>query len=322
VNPRALVLPLLGLLFGPLAGCASTPEDDGSLRPALSPEELQAQRGAAEEADFLERLQEAIASPDREDQMQTMNTLEHLLPSWQNEQRRGREKPLERIITIKVVSHFDAVLDSYEHGPRERRMVAAWALGFARVPPNDMGLASPHERALEALSAGLADTDDELLRNVLLGLWKLGDPNTPLPPILDIMVQHHDPDVRANAALALTTVLGSPERAVLARDGLLVALSDSEAKVRLHAAAVLRRYPDPAGTERLLQLLPAEQMPLVRAAMASALGAAGSRSAGQLLLPMLGSAREIESTSARDALARIYGEDRGADPAAWADLVR
>jgi len=316
VKTRVLLLLLLA------AGCASTDAAEEPLRSTLSPEDLQAQRGEAEEADFLERLQEAVNAPGKEDQAQTMNTLEHMLPSWQNEQRRGREAPLERIITIKVVSRFDDVLDSFENGPRERRLVAAWALGFARVPPNDLGIASPHEKALEALSGGISSTDDELLRNVLLGLWKLGDPATPLPPLLDIMVQHHDADVRANAALALTTVLGSPERATLARDGLMVALADSEAKVRLHAAAVLRRYPDPASTARLLALLPAEQTPLVRAAMASALGAAGSRAAGPLLLPMLGSAREIESTTAREALTRIYGEDRGANPAAWEDLVR
>jgi len=37
---------------------------------------------------------------------------------------------------------------------------------------------------------------------------------------------------------------------------------------------------------------------------------------------MLRSPQAIESTSARQALAQVYGVDRGADPSAWSDLVR
>ncbi len=318
---RAPLHPLALLL---LAACAAAPTTGpGGARGGAAGADTSgdAEREAAEAADFIQRLAEAVRAPEPVDRATLLNTLEHMLPAWQNEQRRGRERPIEHILTVRVVSRFEDVLDSLRTGTRDRRLVAAWALGFSRVPDNDLGIESPHGQALEALVAALDTSDDALRRNVLLGIWKLGDPATPLPALLDILVQHHDPDVRANAALALTTVL-TEASAPAARDAVLLALSDAEPRVRLHAAAVLRRYPAPAATDRLLQLLPGEETPLVRAAMAAALGASGSRQAATLLLPMLGSAREIESASARQALALIFGVDRGADPAAWSDLVR
>jgi HEAT repeats len=270
--------------------------------------------------DFLDRLEEARARPDPDDAFAVLNTLEQLMPSWQHEQRRGQAGPLENILAIKVITRFDDVLAAYQSGPRERRLVAAWALGFARVPENDRGIESPHAAARDALVASLRESDDELLRNVLLGLWKLGDPDTPLPPLLDLLLQHHDPDVRANAALALTTVL-RPETAPAAMDAVLVAMGDGEARVRMHSVGVVRRFPSAAGTERLQQLLSDEQMPLVRAAMATALGAAHARSAGPQLAGMLSSQVEIEAMSARQALIAIYGQDLGPRAADWAEVL-
>ena len=271
--------------------------------------------------DFLQRLAEAKAKPDPADADTVMNDLEHLLPAWQTEQRRGTEKPLENILTIKVVTRFDDVLAAFNSGPRERRLVAAWALGFARVPENDLGLQSPHAIARDALVAALHETDDELLRNVLLGLWGLGDPDTPVQPIVDLLVQHHDPDVRANAALALNSILRAAT-ASSAMDAALVALGDDDARVRLHATGIVRRFPSQAGTERLQQLLPDEEMPLVRAAIASALGAAGARSATAQLASMLSSTHEIEAVAAHRALVEIYGQDLGPKPADWAEMLQ
>ena len=276
---------------------------------------------AATREDFLQRLAEAKATPDPEDADTVLNTLEHLMPAWQTEQRRGTEAPLENIISIKVITRFDDVLAAFQTGPRERRLVAAWALGFSRVPDNDLGLVSPHVAARDALVAALHEPDDELLRNVLLGLWKLGDEGTSLQPILDVLVQHHDPDVRANAALALNSILRA-ETASSAMDAALVALGDDDARVRLHATGVLRRFPTPAATERLQHILPDERMPLVRAAIASALGAARARTAAPQLASMLSSSHEIEAIAAHEALVAIYGQDLGTKAADWEPLLQ
>ena len=213
------------------------------------------------------------------------------------------------------------MLEAFRSGDRNRRLVAAWALGFSRVPENARGIVSPHPQAVAALVAALDERDDELLRNELLALWKLGDTSVPVTPLLDLLVQHHDADVRSSAALALQTVL-TEKTAPAAGDAVQVALTDSDPKVRLHATSIARRFPQPATTARIQELLAAETSPLVRANMALALGAARSRPAGPALVAMLRSPQAIESTSARQALAQVYGVDRGADPSAWSDLVR
>jgi hypothetical protein len=275
---------------------------------------------SASESEFLLRLAERMRRP-RNDTPTVMNGLEHLLPQWHGKQRLNEEGPLENILTIEVVTHFDQVLGTFRTGGRERRLIAAWALGFSRVPSNTMGITSPHPQAISALTDALEHSDDELLRNELLALWKLADPATPTAPLLDMMVRHHDPDVRANATLALGTILTSSGAARMT-DQLLLALADSEPRVRVHATGIAQRFPQPASTRRLEQLLLSEEWPYVRAAMATALGAARSRSAGPALVSMLGSVRAIEVGAARIALTQIFGVDRGPDPAAWADLVR
>lgn len=293
-----------------LAACAAPGGTDATPAPtAVTPAEAARQ-------DFLARLAEAQQRPDPEDANALLNTLEHLLPAWLAEQRRGQAAPLENILTVKVVTRFDDVLAAWHAGPRERRLVAAWALGFSRVPDNELGLRSRHAEARDALVPALADPDDELLRNVLLGLWKLGDERTPVRPLLDLLVQHHDPDVRANAALVLGTVL-RPDTAGQATDALLVALGEREPRVRVHAAALAARFPSPAASSRMMQLLPDEDTPLARAAMANALGKAGAREATPLLAALLGSTTEIEARAAHDALVAIHGEDRGWTRADW-----
>jgi len=309
---RPYLLPVL------LVACAS--QDPA---PVVPPPVQQAPVDMATAArdDFVERLAERMASPEREDTPELMNSLEQLIPAWQSEQRANRARPIENVVSIKVVTHFDQVLEAFRSGDRNRRLVAAWALGFSRVPENARGIVSPHPQAVAALVAALDERDDELLRNELLALWKLGDTSVPVTPLLDLLVQHHDADVRSSAALALQTVL-TEKTAPAAGDAVQVALTDSDPKVRLHATSIARRFPQPATTARIQELLAAETSPLVRANMALALGAARSRPAGPALVAMLRSPQAIESTSARQALAQVYGVDRGADPSAWSDLVR
>jgi hypothetical protein len=55
--------------------------------------------------------------------------------------------------------------------------------------------------------------------------------------------------------------------------------------------------------------------------MATALGAARDRQAAAVLVAMLGDPSSIEARSARQALTRIFGVDRGDEPSAWSDLL-
>jgi len=320
--------PLLGALLA--LGCASLAETPTPRPPAGPiPRDVDAIRlaeagidpEAAEKADFLARLAEALEAPEPIATPELITGLEHLIPSWYAEQRSGGGQALENILTIRVVTHFEQVLEAFVDGVHEQRLVAAWALGFSRVPPNGLGIASPHPRAREALVAALGQAGDELARNVVFALWKLGDPKTPLDMLLEILVEHHDPEVRSNAALALATILRD-ETARRAVDAVGVALSDPEPKVRLHAAKAARRFPSSRYVPKLTtRLRDPEELPLVRAGMATALAMCGGTEVARTILPLLRSPIAIEALAARQALISIYGVDAGPDAERWEALI-
>lgn len=295
-----------------LASCSSVPEQ---------PEPTPAPLAAADiQADMVRRIASQLALESEESASAVMNTLEHLLPAWLDEQRNVRAGPLENVLTQKVVVAFDQVAEMFSSGPHERQLVAAWALGFSRVPANDLGVASRHEEALALLLQALPTVSDDVLGNIMLALWKLGDPATPLPLVTEIIVDHHDAMVRANATLVLSTVLTS-ETAAFATDALLVALGDSEPRVRLHAARAAIAHPHAALALRMENLLLQEETPFVTAAMARALGVAGSPSSAVPLIALLSSDREIVASNAHQALVRIFGRDWGRSAENWAPLL-
>ncbi len=304
----ALALALLPALA---VGCSTPPKTTSA------PLDME----AAEEIDVLNRLSEYLASAPREEPASLLNSIERLMISWQREQRQGRERPLEHLVNRKVIANFDTVVEAFQDGPYERTLVAAWALGFSRVPENPLGIESRHTEALEVLTPALQDAPVDVLNNVMLALWKLGAPETPLQALIDITVNHHVAEVRANAALALSSIL-TAETAPLARDAVLVALTDAEPKVRLHAASLAAMHPHRLTTDRILALLPDETSPLVRAGMAKALGASRDMKAAPFLIRMLGSPRGVERTWSHAALVSIYGIDRGVDAEAWKSLLQ
>ncbi len=284
------------------------------------PKTIEDKIAAAELDDFLVRLAQRLESPQREEPAALMFRLERLLPAWQSEQRDGNEAPLEAVLTQDVVAHFDIVLYEFERGVRDRRLVSAWALGFSRVPENDLGIRSPHPRAVAALIAAVPAADDEMMRNIMLGLWKIGDEDTPLQPIIDVATRHHDPEARGNATLALSSIITSRTNEAVV-DAILAALTDADARVRMHAASTARRHPHAAYTSRIESLITSEHTPLVRASMAAALGRSGNTAAAPLLLPMLNSTYPVEQLSARQALTDLFGEDHGPRPEDWVHLI-
>ena len=60
---------------------------------------------------------------------------------------------------------------------------------------------------MTALVLAMPDADDEVMQNILVALWRLGDPDTPILPLVEVLALHHDPAARANAALALSAVV-------------------------------------------------------------------------------------------------------------------
>ena len=294
------------LMLGPACVSAEPVEQPASL------EELQRR-------DDLARLHKALAIQDDEDPFLVMIRLERLMLSWERQQRADQQEPLELVLTATVLKNFDVLSDMLQHGPHERRVVAAWALGFSRVAENELGIESRHAESVALLVSAIDDAPDDILQNIMIALWTLAEPTTPLQPVLDIVVNHHDSIARANATLALLAILRD-ETASAAQGAVIVALEDPDPKVRLHAASVAKRFPSPAYTSQIEQLLSDEKEALVRANMALALGAARNRSSARYLVPLLASPRR-DGEDAHRALIAIFGKDLGEKAEDWAPVL-
>lgn len=334
--PSHLLAGLLALLtMAWLApGCASTESAPPAGRP-LSPEEIEYQR----------RLEAAQTGPlGAEGTARLLLRLDQTLQHWQRSRVEGagsREvrlaRGLEEILEREAYVHFDELLDRLERGDDRERAIAAAAIGFARLrEPED-----PEQRrrfrerwpprwqaAIPALVKRLSDPEPHVIQNALLGLWRIGDPSTPVEPIL-ALTDHPNREIRAMALLALSTI-GSERTAERIIPAVVNALYDPDPKVRNHAvnAAAALRHPSAAG--RLVQLLD-DPYRLIQANAARALGELGDvRNAGPLVAKLERLSGEPEGKSNRmsrerslvleyvvAALERLSGRRLGPDVEAW-----
>ena len=165
-----------------------------------------------------------------------ITTLDHSIQQWnhsfltgnQDRDRRTLSR-LEDAIRSRSLKLFDLLVEQLESGPPYNRRVAATALGF-----------TSSDRALSPLLNALADPDQEVVNNALVGLSVLGEPTTPLQGIVHQMRFGSSEQIRGNASLALLECLqvGSPtipEVVEAARAG----LHDDAAYVRTKSAMIL-----------------------------------------------------------------------------------
>jgi hypothetical protein len=98
---------------------------------------------------------------------------------------------------------------------------------------------------------------------------------------------------------------------------LVGAVQDPSPHARQAAVEGLRALGPPGGPEAVLARLPAENAPLVRAAMADYLGTVGGPKAAVALVDLLDDDDGGVRHRARKALTQVAGRDLGRDPAAW-----
>lgn len=331
----ACVLVLLALA---LPGCRSSGDSATAGRP-LSAEELEYQR----------QLSQVIPAPlDAAGRAKLLVRLNQNLELWHrgNLEMAGSDdqrlvQNIEEVLQRHVYLNFDDVLYMLEAGEPDQKSIAAAALGFSRLKePQDATARveflarwpQVYPRAVEPLVRHLARPEPFLVQNCLLGLWKLGDPNTPVQPVL-ALIDHEDEEIRAMAALALSTIL-TPATGETAISALINALYDPMPKVRIHAVTAVGaiRHQNSAG--RLAQLLDDPYL-LVQANAARSLGRLGNVSNCQYLLARLESLlrdrptgeyrehtdldtrRDVVYRNVVDALAQLSGENYGDDIEKW-----
>jgi HEAT repeat protein len=222
---------------------------------------------------------------------------------------------IEQALTRQVYINFDAILDELEHGTDpEHKVVAAAALGFSRIPgPDEPGgnanFPVLHPRAVGPLLAVLESGNDQIVMNALLSLGRIAAPDMPRDMLVELMVTHHSEDVRANAALALASIVTDADASLVVAP-LYSALSDPSHKVRLHAIKALVRVHDPNTQPALLNILRKDPMPLVQACAAMELGRIGNYDAIDALIEGLHVNHYLLFVECQRSLMKLTGESK------------
>lgn len=305
LDPSRLVAAILSTGVVALAGCSSGPE-----QVPLSEQEKHE----------LAWLQQSDPSAGKIAERGTLFTsLDQNMRTWRKLTTStevgdvAQRDSIEQALTRQVYVNFDAILDELEHGTDpEHRVVAAGALGFSKIPaPDEPGgnarYPALHPRAVPPLLAALDTGNDHIVMNALLSLGRIRAPDTPREVLISFMVTHHNDDVRANAALALSMVI-VPADASLVIAPLYSALSDSSHKVRLHAVKALGKLGDRSVQPALLNVLRKDSMPLVQACAAMELGRIGNLDAVDSLIEGLASNSPILMYECQRSLGKLTGE--------------
>jgi hypothetical protein len=247
-------------------------------------------------------------------------TLDRNLRTWNDAvaKKKGEDlyltDRLEAVMERHVYWNFDAILDELKNGSDRNRAIAAAALGFTPSTAPE-GQPSQSKVAMEALVGVLASDDDLLIQNALVGLAHLADPETPCDPVIDLMLRHHDPDVRANAALAAAKILQPSEASRWLAD-LSAALDDDEPKVRMHVLNALGHLKHPDAAFQITRALN-DKTPMVQAAAAKALGDLGVTSMCRYLIDKLTSTTAIVRVQAHDSLCLLAHKNLGEHAEDW-----
>ncbi len=259
-------------------------------------------------------------------------TLDQNLRSWRALKLSSEAKAklqiesLEEALTRLVYRNFDVILETLKEGEAEQRVTAAAALGFSKIPAPDEAGGDPefppvHPRAIAPLLEVLEEGNDELTQNGLLAISRIGNPSVPVDLLLELLLTHHSPAVRGNAALALATVL-RPGHRDLALSSLYAALEDEDQKVRLHTLTALARLSVPSSAGQVLGIFTDDESPLVRANAAFVLGQLGDDDVVPYLIQGMSSPSAVVRFYSWNALQAITGEDQGEDPEAWLTWYR
>ncbi|MEE2713627.1 MAG: HEAT repeat domain-containing protein [Planctomycetota bacterium] len=252
--------------------------------------------------------------------------LEQALDNWYiaaERQEYGRKESLEQLLLEYTSSNLDAIISDLKHGsPRYRRVMAA-ALGF-----------SGNASVVDPLMDALTDPYYEVVQHALLSLYHLPRP-APKPmnrgggggragrlvnqklvvrkPISTSLIdaekvatylQHHRPEVRCNAALALRPLLSpesTPNSVLLA---LINASEDHDDRTRVHALAALAATRASEAIPHLVKAL-SDRLPLVRIRASLGLARVGDAQTAPYLIDLL--EREAETAEVKRFVARALG---------------
>ena len=230
---------------------------------------------------------------------------------------RGDQKKtnlLQDDLKRRVRTRQTELIDALASGPPRNRAIAAGALGF-----------SASKDVQGALIIALADKDTEVVQNAAMSLALLQDRDTPLEPLLEIMLHSNNGQARSNACYAVRTILeaGAPATDEVIKAG-RQSLIDTEPFVQAQSALILAIAKDGESVLDLAELLH-DREPLVLSAATQALVRLG-RNDSKLLGPTaralvvgLGTCPEDQRPYILKNLVLLSGHNFADDMKAWAE---
>jgi HEAT repeat protein len=226
-------------------------------------------------------------------------------------QERRNALLLEKDLMRRTYQRRDELIHELEFGPAANRVVAASALGFTRAP-----------EALSPLLAALEDPVLDVQSNALLGLSLLGQPDTPLERICELIRASKEPWVRANAAMCASGLVNAGARADCMTGAARAGLLDAEPGVRSQCALILATLLDEESMDVLEDLL-YDEVPLVASAAARSVAYIGAEVPAQkaiaakaLVKAYIASERAMRRNMI-DAMTRLSGRSFGDDEDEW-----
>jgi HEAT repeat protein len=228
--------------------------------------------------------------------------VDSLVAQWDALQADGRDEEATAVAD-RVRAEVDADTAAFVAAARgemgvRRQYLAVQALGFASDPG-----------ATDLLVERLSDRDPRLVGNALIALKLRADPQTPLPPLLDLLGKEAV-DARRFSSLALANVLlareaaGVPletQHAQRAMTGLVGLVQDRDPYVRLHAAKGMGALRAPEAVDFLVLLLRDDHL-RIRVAAAAALERIGDPRAFPQVVKLLDGCEEDAKPLVRDVL--------------------
>jgi len=178
-----------------------------------------------------------------EAELSLMDELDTLLKQWQNAFNTGlieQQQKTAAELKQKVNADFDFITRMIQTNDLEVKLIASGVLGF-----------SGDKKAIPFLIGALTDQNELIRTNALFGIGFIGDKETPVNPILQLLLNDKSAEARRAAAFAISGIIEIGKTRGTTTS-LIKALDDPEASVRKETIRTLAVGQDQSAVSPLI----------------------------------------------------------------------
>ncbi|MBI4834860.1 MAG: HEAT repeat domain-containing protein [Planctomycetes bacterium] len=243
-----------------------------------------------------------------EAELSLMVELDTLLKQWQSafdsvlvEQQQKTAEELKQ----KVTNNFYFIARMIQTDDLEVKLIASGVLGF-----------SEDKKAVPLLMGTLADQNELIRTNTLFGIGFIGDKETPVNPILQLLLNDQSAEVRSASAFAIARIIeiGKPRGTTAS---LIKALDDPDASVRKETVRALAVGQNSQAINPLINKALADKDTFVVAHAILALASLKATAAIEPLINLLKKDDSYIQENTLNCLEYITGAKAGKDFKSW-----